>query len=79
MATKEEVDYLRARLAIFENQLETDMNLLKSRVSRIEEKDGKGNARGGDFGRKRMHAKKITPKDLDNPEDWNRWRADVED
>ena len=26
-----------------------------------------------------MHAKSIAPKDLDKPEDWKRWRADVED
>ena len=75
---------LNARLAVFEQNVTTDFRKvsadvegLKERIRRLEDGSAGG---GGDMKPKKglIHVKMITPKELNSPDGWKRWKADVE-
>jgi hypothetical protein len=78
---------LNARLAVFEQNVTrdfrgvaSDVGDLKERIRRLEE-GGAGGGVGGERKPKKslIHVKMITPKELNSPDGWKRWKADVED
>ena len=78
---------LNARLAVFEQNVTrdfrgvaSDVGDLKERIRRLEEGVAGGGAGGERKPKKSLiHVKMITPKELNSPGGWKRWKADVED
>ena len=78
---------LNARLAVFEQNVTRDFRGVASDVGDLQERIRRldegvtGDGAGGERKPKKslIHVKMITPKELNSPDGWKRWKADVED